>query len=45
MILPETQHFMAARMGARIRRHAVDHTPSVTAPQAVASLIAEAIGG
>jgi pimeloyl-ACP methyl ester carboxylesterase len=32
MILPETQHFMAQRMGARVRAHEVDHTPIVTAP-------------
>lgn len=27
MILPKTQRFMAERMGATIRSHAVDHTP------------------
>jgi hypothetical protein len=32
MIVPETQRYMAERMEARIRAHAVDHTPSVTAP-------------
>ena len=29
---PETQRFMAERMKARVRSHAVDHTPIVTAP-------------
>jgi pimeloyl-ACP methyl ester carboxylesterase len=27
MINPATQHFMAARMGARVRSEHVDHTP------------------
>ena len=31
MIAPETQRYMAERMKANIRSHAVDHTPSVTA--------------
>jgi pimeloyl-ACP methyl ester carboxylesterase len=35
MINPKTQHFMAERMGARIRAEKVDHTPLVTAPNAV----------
>lgn len=43
MILPETQRFMAQRMQARIRSHAVDHTPIVTAPSVVIDLIREAI--
>src|SRR5262249_24447084 len=30
MIVPETQRYMAERMKAKIRTHAVDHTPSVT---------------
>src|SRR6516165_6651889 len=30
MILPETQRFMAERMKAKVRAHAVDHTPIVT---------------
>jgi pimeloyl-ACP methyl ester carboxylesterase len=42
MIPPDTQRFMAARMKATIRSHPVDHTPSVTAPQLVADLIADA---
>src|SRR6201988_840110 len=33
MIVPETQRYMAERMNAKIRAHAVDHTPSVTAPR------------
>jgi len=43
MIVPETQRFMAERMRARIRAHAVDHTPSVTAPAVVVDIICEAI--
>jgi pimeloyl-ACP methyl ester carboxylesterase len=44
MILPETQRFMAERMKAKVRAHAVDHTPIVTAPAAVVDIIREAIG-
>src|SRR5262249_39167191 len=43
MIVHATQRYMAARMKATIRSHAVDHTPSVTAPHAVADLIRDAI--
>ena len=43
MIVPETQRFMAARMKATVRAHAVDHTPSITAPAAVVEIIREAI--
>lgn len=43
MIVPETQHFMAARMRARVQSHPVDHTPLVTAPDAVAGIIMEAV--
>jgi pimeloyl-ACP methyl ester carboxylesterase len=43
MILPETQRFMAGRMKAKLRAHAVDHTPIVTAPSVVADIIREAI--
>ena len=42
MILPETQRFMANRMGATIRSHAVDHTPMHTAPNLVVDVILEA---
>jgi pimeloyl-ACP methyl ester carboxylesterase len=42
MIAPETQRFMAERMGAKIRTHKVDHTPMHTAPDAVVSVILEA---
>src|SRR5262249_19250171 len=35
MIAPATQHFMAARMKARLRSHPVDHAPLITAPGAV----------
>jgi pimeloyl-ACP methyl ester carboxylesterase len=43
MIVPETQRFMAQRMKATITAHAVDHTPSVTAPGAVVDIIRDAI--
>jgi pimeloyl-ACP methyl ester carboxylesterase len=43
MILPETQRFMAQRMQARAQAHPVDHTPIVTAPAAVLTVIREAI--
>ncbi len=43
MILHENQRFMAERMKARLRSHPVDHTPLVTAPSAVVSIIREAI--
>ena len=44
MIVQETQRFMAARMQAQIRSHAVDHTPIVTAPHLVVDVIREAVG-
>jgi pimeloyl-ACP methyl ester carboxylesterase len=43
MINPETQHFMAQRMGATIRSHAVDHTPLITAPERVVDVVIEAM--
>ena len=43
MILPETQRYMAARMKAKVKAHAVDHTPIVTAPQVVVDMIRDAI--
>ena len=43
MIVPETQRYMAERMKAKITVHAVDHTPSVTAPGVVADIIRDAI--
>jgi pimeloyl-ACP methyl ester carboxylesterase len=42
MINPKTQHFMADRMDARVRRERVDHTPMLTAPELVIDLILEA---
>ena len=45
MIVEKTQHFMADRMGARVRVLPIDHTPSVTAPDAVVALIIEALRG
>lgn len=41
MIVPATQRFMAERMKAEVRTHAVDHTPSVTAPHVVVDIILE----
>jgi pimeloyl-ACP methyl ester carboxylesterase len=43
MIAPDTQHFMAERMGARTRSHPVDHAPIVTAPDLVVDIIDAAI--
>jgi pimeloyl-ACP methyl ester carboxylesterase len=43
MIVPETQRYMAERMQAKTKAHAVDHTPSVTAPDAVVDMIRDAI--
>jgi pimeloyl-ACP methyl ester carboxylesterase len=43
MIPAETQHFMAARMKARVRSHPVDHTPIVTAPGVVVDIILDAV--
>jgi len=42
MIPPQTQRFMAERMGARVHAKALDHMPSVTAPEAVVDIILEA---
>lgn len=42
MIAPETQRYMAERMGAKIRTHQVDHTPMHTAPEVVVNVILEA---
>jgi pimeloyl-ACP methyl ester carboxylesterase len=42
MIAPATQHFMADRMRARVHAKAVDHAPSVTAPDAVVDIVLEA---
>jgi pimeloyl-ACP methyl ester carboxylesterase len=42
MIAPETQRYMAERMGAKIRAHHVDHTPMHTAPDVVVCVILEA---
>ena len=39
MILAETQRHMAERMGAKIRRHVVDHGPMHSAPDAVVGVI------
>jgi pimeloyl-ACP methyl ester carboxylesterase len=43
MINPKTQHFMAQRMKAKIRSEKVDHTPLVTAPNAVVEVFVEAL--
>src|SRR5580658_8689073 len=42
MIAPETQCYMAQRMGAKIRSHHVDHSPMYTAPDVVVGVILEA---
>jgi hypothetical protein len=43
MIVPETQRYMAERMRAKIKAHAVDHAPSVTAPGSVVDIIRDAM--
>jgi pimeloyl-ACP methyl ester carboxylesterase len=43
VIAPETQAFMAERAGASIDARDVDHTPTVSAPDAVTSLIQAAV--
>jgi pimeloyl-ACP methyl ester carboxylesterase len=43
MIVPDTQRYMAERMKAKTKAHAVDHTPSVTAPDVVVDTIRDAI--
>lgn len=43
MILPETQRFMARRMGANIQSSAVDHTPMYSAPDVLVNVILEAV--
>jgi pimeloyl-ACP methyl ester carboxylesterase len=43
MIIPETQRYMAGRMKAKTKAHAVDHTPSVTAPGVVVDIIRDAM--
>jgi hypothetical protein len=42
MINLRTQHFMAERMGAKVRAHRVDHTPLLTAPEVVVDIVCEA---
>lgn len=42
-IVPEIQHFMAERMKARLDVQNVDHSPILTAPETVVSLIQRAI--
>lgn len=43
MIVAATQRFMADRMKAKIKSHAVDHTPIVTAPGLVVDIIRDAV--
>ena len=45
MILPETQQFMADRMKAQVQSYPADHTPIVTAPEAVVGIILDAVRG
>jgi pimeloyl-ACP methyl ester carboxylesterase len=42
MISPETQRYMATRMGANIRSHPVDHSPMLTAPDLVVEVLLDA---
>ena len=42
MIAPQTQRYMAERMGAKVRVHDVDHSPMYTAPDVVTAVILEA---
>jgi pimeloyl-ACP methyl ester carboxylesterase len=42
MIAPETQRYLAERMGATIRAHDVDHSPMQTAPEVVVGVILDA---
>ena len=42
MIAPDTERFMAVRMGAQARSRPVDHTPLVTAPEDVVDIIRDA---
>src|SRR5215468_9299390 len=43
MIVPETQRYMAERMNAKVKMHAVDHMPSITAPGTVVNVIRDAM--
>jgi len=43
MVVPQTQRYMAERMKAKIKAHAIDHTPSVTEPKAVVDIIHDAV--
>jgi pimeloyl-ACP methyl ester carboxylesterase len=43
MISPETQRFMAARMGATVRSYKVDHSPMYTEPDLVVDVILQAV--
>ncbi|KOV60456.1 alpha/beta hydrolase [Streptomyces sp. MMG1121] len=43
MIAPDTQRFMAERMGARARTRPVDHTPLITAPEDVVDIVLDAV--
>jgi pimeloyl-ACP methyl ester carboxylesterase len=43
MISPETQRFMAVRMGATIRSYKVDHSPMYTEPGLVVEVILQAV--
>jgi pimeloyl-ACP methyl ester carboxylesterase len=42
MINPKPQHFMAQRMGTKVRAHRVDHTPMYSDPIVVVDVILEA---
>jgi pimeloyl-ACP methyl ester carboxylesterase len=43
MISPDTQRFMAERMGATVRSYEVDHSPMLTQPDLVVDVILDAV--
>jgi pimeloyl-ACP methyl ester carboxylesterase len=42
MINPDTQRFMAERIGARTHTHKVDHAPLISRPEVVTAILSEA---
>jgi pimeloyl-ACP methyl ester carboxylesterase len=43
MINPDTQRFMAERIGARTHTHTVDHAPLISRPDIVTAILSEAV--
>jgi pimeloyl-ACP methyl ester carboxylesterase len=43
MINPDTQRFMAERIGARTHTHTVDHAPLISRPEVVTAILSEAV--